>query len=159
MKSHDSPISLSPVSELERLRAKQTIQIAAAAAASTVSTDTKAPAAVVKTLELSSEKSPLSEAEVKESVFYKDLELTTGALRNKVMPVCWNLRVGRKAYFTRIYVVSSLSLLSTSSSPLYSLIHSSLAYLPSPCLPRHSTFDASFTLSFSSTLFVYSRMP
>ncbi|VDK36698.1 unnamed protein product [Taenia asiatica] len=73
------------VSELERLRMKQTIQSAASAsAASAVSTATTATAASAKTLEVLSERTPLSEAEVKESVFYKDLELTTDALRNKV---------------------------------------------------------------------------
>ncbi|KAL5971881.1 Golgin subfamily A member 2, partial [Taenia solium] len=72
------------VSELERLRTKQTIQSAAAATASAVSTATTATAASVKTLEVLGERTPLSEAEVKESVFYKDLELTTDALRSKV---------------------------------------------------------------------------
>ncbi|KAL5104760.1 Golgin subfamily A member 2 [Taenia crassiceps] len=62
------------VSELERLRTKQTIQ--SAAATSAVSTNAKVTAATVRT--------PLSETEVKESSFYKDLELTTDALRNKV---------------------------------------------------------------------------
>nr|CDS20830.1 Golgin subfamily A [Echinococcus granulosus] len=69
------------VSEVERLRTKQAIRGAAAAANST---DTKVTAATVATLESSTERTPLSEAEVKQSVFYKDLELTTDALRNKV---------------------------------------------------------------------------
>ncbi|CDS37885.1 Golgin subfamily A [Echinococcus multilocularis] len=70
------------VSEVERLRTKQAIRGAAAVDAH--STDTKVTAAAVATLESSTERTPLGEAEVKQSVFYKDLELTTDALRNKV---------------------------------------------------------------------------
>ncbi|VDM25176.1 unnamed protein product [Hydatigera taeniaeformis] len=66
------------VSEVERLRTDKAIRDAAVAAAA-VSTDAK------MTLESSKERGPLSEAEVKESVFYKDLELTTGALRTKLV--------------------------------------------------------------------------
>ena len=70
------------MSEAERLRTKQAMENAASSARAQ-----KSGSAIGSSKTLIIERAPLSESEVKESTFYRDLELTADALRNKVSAV------------------------------------------------------------------------